>query len=269
MKKILFLAFSLSYIDVYAEQLIDTSIAISTDLPAFLRNGDYIEIETTITSSSNYSGQISLQLFNAYTNTSVDGWFTSIFPVQHFSTSSNEKAIIYFPITVPDSFTASVQLKIIELSNVNQQPIKAILPILHKINDLNPFPKSMISITKTVFKKINGLDSLLPVNSFDELFIGDTIGIRLEFSSKIQYPISIRDALPATLKLIKSENTFKEYVGYLEFSLPKRSTENKVIEYSCIVTHAGKFNFGTSSIKINNKEYSLSNPEVIRVSNKN
>ena len=55
---------------------------VQSNAPRFMREGDKMEFSTRLANLSDQelTGQISLELIDATTNTSVDGWFQNIFP---------------------------------------------------------------------------------------------------------------------------------------------------------------------------------------------
>ena len=67
-----------------AEIQTQKTLVVQSNAPRFMREGDKMEFSTRITNKSNkeLTGQITLELIDATTNTSVDGWFQNIFPTQ-------------------------------------------------------------------------------------------------------------------------------------------------------------------------------------------
>lgn len=75
-------------------------------IPSILRNGDRMEFQLTIQNSSNQdqTGQAELQLTDAETGVSIDGWFQNVFPNQYFTAEAKGAAVASFPIEVPYLF---------------------------------------------------------------------------------------------------------------------------------------------------------------------
>ena len=69
----------------------------------FLREGDHINISTKIVnlSDSELTGQIELQLLDATTNQSVDGWFQNIQANQYFTVGRQSSESVVFNLQVP------------------------------------------------------------------------------------------------------------------------------------------------------------------------
>lgn len=101
------------------------TLMVQPNIPRFLTQGDVIELATTIanTSDKELTGTCTLQLFNAVTNTPIDGWLNNVFPNQYFTVKANETVAVKFPIQVPQNFTDAITYKIIAQSNaINNEP---------------------------------------------------------------------------------------------------------------------------------------------------
>ena len=62
-------------------------LMVQPNAPRFLREGDRMEFSAKIVNLTDkeLTGQAELQLFDATTNQSVDGWFKNMFPNQYFT----------------------------------------------------------------------------------------------------------------------------------------------------------------------------------------
>ncbi|HJV19206.1 MAG TPA: alpha-2-macroglobulin family protein [Sediminibacterium sp.] len=98
-----------------AEIVTKKNIMVQPNAPRFLREGDHIEFSTRIanTSQQEQTGVVTLELIDATTNRSVDGWFQNIFPRQHFSAGPGESVVIRFPIEIPFSFNKPLTWRVI------------------------------------------------------------------------------------------------------------------------------------------------------------
>ncbi|MBS1627703.1 MAG: alpha-2-macroglobulin [Bacteroidetes bacterium] len=107
-------------------------LMVQTNAPRFLREGDNIEIPVKISNTSNaeLSGQCSLQLINATTNTPVDGWFQNIFPVQYFTVAANQNIIVKFPIQIPFNYNKPLTWRVIANTNNYSDGEENTLPVL-------------------------------------------------------------------------------------------------------------------------------------------
>ena len=101
------------------------TLMVQPNIPRFLTQGDVIELATTIanTSSVELTGTCTLQLFNAVTNTPIDGWFNNVFPSQYFTVQSNGSVVVKFPIQVPQNFTEAITYKIIAHATIPNQEV--------------------------------------------------------------------------------------------------------------------------------------------------
>ncbi|MFL5773137.1 MAG: alpha-2-macroglobulin family protein, partial [Flavisolibacter sp.] len=100
------LAFGLSQ----KEMVTQKELMIQPNMPRFLRQGDRIELVTKIVnqSDSEMTGQVQLQLFDAATNQSVDGWFVNSFPNQYFTIAAKQSTVVRFPVQVPFQFNSAL-----------------------------------------------------------------------------------------------------------------------------------------------------------------
>lgn len=102
MRTLLFFILILAVCITHAQKTLQLQPAV----PALLRNGDRMEFQLTIQNSGNkdQTGQAELQLTDAETGVSVDGWFQNVFPNQYFTAEAKQAAVASFPIEVPYQF---------------------------------------------------------------------------------------------------------------------------------------------------------------------
>jgi len=88
---------------------------VQPNAPRFLREGDRMEFSAKIVNLTDkeFTGQAQLQLFDATTNQSVDGWFQNIFPNQYFTVGAGQSEAVKFPIQVPYSFNKSLTWRVV------------------------------------------------------------------------------------------------------------------------------------------------------------
>lgn len=105
---------------------------IEVNLPQFLYEGDRLEVQAKITnhSANECTGQVALQLFDATANTSVDGWFQNIFPVQYFTVAAGKTEAAPFPVEVPYLFKNVVRWRVVAQSGAATDTAEGLLPIL-------------------------------------------------------------------------------------------------------------------------------------------
>jgi hypothetical protein len=105
----------------YTEQKLQTqkSLMVQPNIPRFLREGDQMELSVKIANLTNkeLTGTIVLELIDATTQTSVDGWFQNVFPQQYFTVEAGQSSIAQFPIQVPFSYNKPLTYRIIAKTN--------------------------------------------------------------------------------------------------------------------------------------------------------
>ncbi|NCI47948.1 alpha-2-macroglobulin family protein [Sediminibacterium soli] len=81
-------------------------LMVQPNAPRFLREGDNMEFSSKIVNMSDkeLKGQATLELIDAATHTSVDGWFQNVFPSQYFSIAPGQSVAVKFPVQVPFSY---------------------------------------------------------------------------------------------------------------------------------------------------------------------
>jgi hypothetical protein len=94
-------------------------LMVQPNLPRFFREGDRMEFSAKIVnlSDSEFTGQAQLQLFDATTNQSVDGWFQNMFPNQYFTVEAGQSEVVKFPVQVPYLFNKALTWRITARTN--------------------------------------------------------------------------------------------------------------------------------------------------------
>jgi uncharacterized protein YfaS (alpha-2-macroglobulin family) len=82
------------------------TLMVQPNAPRFMREGDNLEFVTKIANLSDkeLTGQCTLELIDAITGTSVDGWFQNSFPTQYFTVAANQSTVVKFPIQIPFNY---------------------------------------------------------------------------------------------------------------------------------------------------------------------
>ena len=118
----------------YAEEKLMTqkSLMVQPNIPRFLREGDQMELSVKIANLTNkeLTGTITLELIDATTNTSVDGWFQNVFPQQYFTAEALQSGIVQFPIQVPFSYNKPLTYRIIARTNTLSDGEENTVPVL-------------------------------------------------------------------------------------------------------------------------------------------
>jgi hypothetical protein len=105
------LAFVLSTKEVITQK----QLMVQPNAPRFLREGDRMEFSAKIVNLTDkeFTGQSQLQLIDATTNQSVDGWFQNMFPNQYFTVAAGQSEAVKFPIQVPYLFNKALTWRIV------------------------------------------------------------------------------------------------------------------------------------------------------------
>ena len=108
------------------------TMMVQPNAPRFLREGDNIEMSSKIVNLSDkeITGQITLELLDAATNTSVDGWFQNIFPSQYFTVEAGQSSAVKFPIQIPFSFNRPLKWRIVAKAGEFSDGEENVLPVL-------------------------------------------------------------------------------------------------------------------------------------------
>ena len=105
----------------YSEKTVITQkpLMVQPNAPRFLREGDAIEFSAKIVNLSDkeITGTAQLELFDAATNKSVDGWFKNVFPTQYFTVAAGQSFAVKFPIGIPVSFNSALTYRIKAVAN--------------------------------------------------------------------------------------------------------------------------------------------------------
>lgn len=89
-------------------------LMVQSNTPRFLREGDNLELSSKIVNLSDkeLTGQVSLELLDATTMTSVDGWFQNVFPTQYFTVEAGKSFLVKFPVQIPFNFNRPLTWRI-------------------------------------------------------------------------------------------------------------------------------------------------------------
>jgi uncharacterized protein YfaS (alpha-2-macroglobulin family) len=107
-------------------------LMVQPNAPRFLREGDNMEFSTKIANLSDkeITGQVTLELLDASTNTSVDGWFQNVFPAQYFTVEAGKSFAVKFPIQIPFSFNRPLTWRIVAKAGEFSDGEENTLPVL-------------------------------------------------------------------------------------------------------------------------------------------
>ncbi len=115
------------------------AIKIQCVAPVKLKTGQSVKLKVQVIHNlkKEKTGTLILSLINHQTQTSVDGWFLNIFPLQYFTTIQNEKFEVEFPFTVPNDYSDSFDLKLVAQVGKLKDSISFVIPT----NKVIPFGK--------------------------------------------------------------------------------------------------------------------------------
>ncbi len=105
------LAFGVSSKEIVTQK----QLMVQPNTPRFLREGDRMEFSAKIVNltGKEITGQAQLELFDAATNQSVDGWFQNMFPNQYFTVAAGQSEAVQFPVQVPYLFNKALTWRIV------------------------------------------------------------------------------------------------------------------------------------------------------------
>ena len=109
------------------------TLMVQSNTPRFLREGDKMEFSTRLSNLSDkeLTGQITLELIDATTNTSVDGWFQNIFPTQYFTVGAKQTEAIKFPIQIPFNYNKPLIWRVVAKSGNYSDGEENLLAVLN------------------------------------------------------------------------------------------------------------------------------------------
>lgn len=108
------------------------TLMLQSNAPRFMREGDKMEFSTRIANMSDkeLTGQITLELIDATTNTSIDGWFQNIFPTQYFTVGAKQTEAVKFPIQIPFSYNKPLIWRVVATSGNYSDGEENVLAVL-------------------------------------------------------------------------------------------------------------------------------------------
>ncbi len=117
------------------------AIMIHCLAPVKLKTGQSVKLKVSVIHNlkKEKTGILVLSLINHQTQTSVDGWFLNIFPLQYFTTIKNEKFEVEFPFTVPNDYSDSFDLVLV----AKVENLKDSIGFVISTNKVIPFGKKL------------------------------------------------------------------------------------------------------------------------------
>lgn len=114
------------------EVVTQKELMVQPNPPRFLREGDRMEFSSKIVNLTDkeMTGTAQLELFDATTNQSVDGWFRNAFPTQYFTVGAGQSEAVQFPIDVPYLFNKALVWRIVARSGNYSDGEENSMPVL-------------------------------------------------------------------------------------------------------------------------------------------
>jgi TonB-dependent SusC/RagA subfamily outer membrane receptor len=108
------------------------TLMVQPNAPRFMREGDNMEFVTKIANLSDkeLTGQCTLELVDATTGASVDGWFQNSFPVQYFTAAANQSTVVKFPVQIPFNYNKPLTWRVIAKAAEFSDGEENTLPVL-------------------------------------------------------------------------------------------------------------------------------------------
>jgi uncharacterized protein YfaS (alpha-2-macroglobulin family) len=145
----------------YDEKTIVTQkdLMVQTNAPRFLREGDRMDFSTKIVNLTDkeITGQVQLQLIDATTNQSVDGWFNNMFPNQYFTVAPKQSFPVKFSIQIPYQYNKPVTYRIVAKAGNMSDGEEAMLPVVSNrmlVTESMPLPVRGNTTKNFVFEKL-------------------------------------------------------------------------------------------------------------------
>lgn len=108
------------------------TLMVQANAPRFVREGDNLEFVAKLSNLSDreLTGQVRLELVDATTNVSVDGWFQNMFPTQYFTVGAGQSSAVKFPIQIPFTFNKPLTWRVIAQAGNFSDGEENTLPVL-------------------------------------------------------------------------------------------------------------------------------------------
>jgi TonB-dependent SusC/RagA subfamily outer membrane receptor len=204
------------------------TLMVQPNAPRFLREGDNLEFVAKIANLGNkeLTGQCTLELLDATTGVSVDGWFQNSFPTQYFTANAQQSTTVKFPIQIPFNFNKPLTWRVIAKSGNYGDGEENIVPVL--TNRMLVTESLPLYLKPGEKEKLFVFEKLL--NNKSESLVHESVTV--EYTSN---PIwNVVQALPYLMEYPYecSEQTFNRmYANALAASIVnKNSTIKKVID---------------------------------------
>lgn len=108
------------------------TLMLQSNAPRFFREGDKLEFSTRIANLSDkeLTGQVTLELIDPSSNTSVDGWFQNVFPTQYFTVAAGQNSPVKFPIQIPYTYNKPLIWRVVARAGNYSDGEEQTIPVL-------------------------------------------------------------------------------------------------------------------------------------------
>ncbi len=108
------------------------TLMLQSNAPSFFREGDKLEFSSRIANLSDkeLTGQVTLELVDPSTNTSVDGWFQNVFPTQYFTVAAGQNSPVKFPIQIPYTYNKPLIWRVVARAGNYSDGEEQTIPVL-------------------------------------------------------------------------------------------------------------------------------------------
>jgi hypothetical protein len=118
----------------YSEKEIVTQkkLMLTPNAPRFLREGDRMELSAKVANlaDSELTGQMELQLVDATTGQTADGWFSNRQANQYFTVGAGQSAVVSFPIDIPYQYNRPLTFRLVARAHEFSDGEEATLPVV-------------------------------------------------------------------------------------------------------------------------------------------
>lgn len=134
--KLMTLAHDKNLASGYSEKTVITQkpLMVQPNAPRFIREGDRMELVTKVVNMGDkeVTGTVQLELIDATTNKSIDGWFKNVFPNQYFTVAAGQSVAVKFPVEIPFNFNSALtyRIKAITKDGAFSDGEEAAIPVL-------------------------------------------------------------------------------------------------------------------------------------------
>jgi len=121
--KLMTLAHTKNLSSAYSEKSAITQkpLMVQPNAPRFMREGDRMDFSVKVVNltENEVTGTAQLELIDAVTGRSVDGWFKNVFPNQYFTIAAKQSGVVKFPMEIPFNFNSALTYRVKAITKAN------------------------------------------------------------------------------------------------------------------------------------------------------